>query len=117
MTAEFRYFKLSDFDCQETGENEMDLNFILRLDHLRDLCGFPFIITSGYRSPKHSIEAKKASPGTHTKGIAADIRVSGGVERMEIIKNALKLGFTGIGVHKSFIHVDSRSTVPVVWPY
>ena len=22
---EFKYFKLSDFDCQETGENEMDL--------------------------------------------------------------------------------------------
>ena len=22
--TELRYFKLSDFDCQETGENEMD---------------------------------------------------------------------------------------------
>ena len=44
--SEFRYFKLSDFDCQETGENEIDLDFVMALDELRDDCGFPFIITS-----------------------------------------------------------------------
>ena len=31
---EFKYFKLSDFDCQETGENEMDIEFIRKLDQL-----------------------------------------------------------------------------------
>ena len=29
------------------------------VDELRDRCGFPFVITSGYRSPQHPIEAKK----------------------------------------------------------
>ena len=56
---EFKYFKLSDFDCQETGENEMDFDFIMELDELRESCGFPFIITSGYRANSHSLEVKK----------------------------------------------------------
>ncbi len=47
--SEFKFFKLEDFDCQETGENEMDVEFIKGLDHLRQTCGFPFVITSGFR--------------------------------------------------------------------
>ena len=53
--TDFKYFKLTDFDCQETGENEMDVEFIKALDHLRAACGFPFMITSGFRSKTHSI--------------------------------------------------------------
>ena len=43
--SQFKYFKLEDFDCQETGENEMSIEFIERLDGLRSVCGFPFIVT------------------------------------------------------------------------
>ena len=114
---ELKYFKVSDFDCQETGENKMSEEFLLKLDELREACGFPFIVTSGYRSPNHSIEARKNSPGTHTQGIAADIRVSGGNQRYIIAQKAMELGFTGIGVAKTFIHVDIRETTPVVWVY
>ncbi len=114
---EFKYFKLSDFNCQETGENEMDIEFIRKLDQLRENCGFPFIITSGYRSPNHSIEAAKAKPGTHAQGIAADIKVTGGAQRMAIIRNASIMGFNGIGVAKGFVHVDTRETTPVAWKY
>jgi zinc D-Ala-D-Ala carboxypeptidase len=112
-----KYFKLSDFDCQETGENEMNEDFLIKLDDLRHECGFPFIVTSGYRSKDHSIEKRKVKGGTHTQGIAADIRVVGGYERYVIQKNAYALGFTGIGVHKDFIHVDTRKTTTVSWPY
>jgi uncharacterized protein YcbK (DUF882 family) len=61
-----KYFKLSDFDCQETGENEMNEDFLIKLDDLRHECGFPFIVTSGYRSPQHSIEMRKVKAGTHS---------------------------------------------------
>tara|TARA_R100001126_G_scaffold89441_2_gene58427 strand:+ start:643 stop:993 length:351 start_codon:yes stop_codon:yes gene_type:complete len=115
--SEFRYFKLSDFDCQETGENEIDLDFVMALDELRDDCGFPFIITSGYRSEQHSIEAKKAKPGKHTEGIAADIMVKNGSERMIVVKKAIEHGFHGVGVAKTFVHVDSRDSTPVMWVY
>ena len=112
-----KYFKVEDFNCQETGENEMCPDFLQKLDALREVCGFPFIITSGYRSPNHSIEAKKAKPGTHSQGIAADIKVVGGAQRMAIIRNASIMGFNGIGVAKGFVHVDTRETTPVAWKY
>ncbi len=112
-----KYFKVEDFNCQETGENEMCPDFLQKLDALREVCGFPFIITSGYRSPNHSIEAKKVRPGTHSQGIAADIKVVGGAQRMAIIRNASIMGFNGIGVAKGFVHVDTRETTPVAWKY
>lgn len=113
----FIYFKLSDFDCQETGENNMCLEFVDTLDALREQCGFPFIITSGYRSPDHSIEKVKMNPGTHALGIASDIKVNNGAEKMTIVKNAIPLGFTGIGISKNFIHLDTRTSTPVIWTY
>jgi zinc D-Ala-D-Ala carboxypeptidase len=112
-----KYFKVEDFNCQETSENEMCPDFLQKLDALREVCGFPFIITSGYRSPNHSIEARKAKPGTHSQGIAADIKVVGGAQRMAIIRNASIMGFNGIGVAKGFVHVDTRETTPVAWKY
>ena len=115
--SQFKYFKLEDFDCQETGENEMSIEVIERLDGLRSVCGFPFIVTSGYRSPNHSIEAKKEQPGQHAQGIAADIKVVGGAQRRLLVEKALNMGFTGIGVDKNFIHVDIRTTTPVLWVY
>jgi len=112
-----RYFKIEDFNCKETGENEMCPEFLERLDELRPRFGLPFIITSWYRSPRHSVEKRKAKAGTHTQGIASDIRVVGGYERYVIQKHAYAMNFTGIGVHKDFIHVDDRKTAPVSWPY
>jgi len=115
----FKYFKIEDFDCQETGNNNMSHEFIHRLDELREACGFPFVVTSGYRDPdKHPIELKKAKPGTHAQGIAADIWVNGGEQRRAVVENALQMGFGGVGVEKSFVHVDIRDTEhPVLWCY
>lgn len=113
----FKYFSIDEFNCQETGENNISEEFIHRLDELREACGFSFTVTSGYRSPNHSIEKRKSKAGTHAQGIAADIRVSGGGQRRIIIEEALKLGFNGIGVAKSFVHVDIRETAPVIWCY
>ena len=119
--SDFKYFKIEDFDCQETGDNEMDVEFIHKLDQLREACGFPFIITSGFRSKDHSIEKRKEKAGTHAQGIAADIKVSGGDQRYKIVEQAIQQGFTGIGIARTFIHVDSRvigdSEAPVMWCY
>jgi uncharacterized protein YcbK (DUF882 family) len=115
--AQFKYFKIKDFDCQETGENEMSVDFIHALDQLRAACGFPFIVTSGYRSQEHSVEKRKPNGGgMHTKGIAADIKVSGGAQRLSIVKHASAMGMS-VGVAKTFVHVDIRKTEPMCWCY
>lgn len=112
-----RYFDKSEFDCQHTGENRMEQEFMDKLDDLRAECGFPFVITSGYRSPKHPIEAAKAVPGTHAQGIAADIKIGTSAHRYLLLQAALRNGFTGIGIDKDFIHLDTRGTIPLIWTY
>ena len=121
MDEQFDYFELEDFDCQETGENKMSVEFIHKLDQLREACGFPFIITSGFRSKDHSIEKRKEKVGTHGQGIAADIKISSAQQRYTIVKEAIKMGFGGIGIHSVFVHIDNRSRSgdkpPVMWLY
>lgn len=112
-----KYFRIEEFDCKETGENKMDYKFLLKLDELRGRCGFPFKITSGYRSVNHSIEKAKKVPGKHTEGIASDVYISNPNQRYLIVKYATELGFGGIGVAGNFVHVDMRKTTPVIWTY
>lgn len=116
MKKAFKYFDRSEFNCKHTGKNEMDDQFIHSLDHLRMVCGFPFEVTSGYRDKTHPDEAVKSRPGTHSSGIAADIAVSGGAQRCQIVKHATALGFS-VGVAKTFVHVDKRQSDQMVWCY
>ena len=122
IDQDLTYFSRSEFSCQYTGENKIEDSLLLKVDELRERCGFPFIITSGYRSLAHPIErAKKTNTGTHAQGIAADIKVIDGVQRFKIVSEAIKMGFTGIGVASNFVHVDIRSLdtneSPVMWCY
>jgi len=113
-----RHFDIKEFTCKETGENSMSPDFLALLDELRERCDFPFVITSGYRSEEHSAERNKPKGGgLHTKGKAVDIRVIYSAERYKLLKEATKMGFTGIGVAKDFIHLDTRTTTPVMWVY
>lgn len=112
-----KYFRKGEFACKQTGENNMDTRFVKRLDRLRGRCGFPFVITSGYRSVEHSAEIDKPIPGTHTRGIAVDIAVEHGHQRYLIVSEAIAMGFCGIGVAKNFIHIDDRDDTPVIWTY
>ena len=113
----FKHFDISEFRCRETGENDMKEEFIHMLDELRERCGFPFTITSGDRSVNHTAERSKEKGGTHTQGIAADIAVANGEQRMKIVREALDMGLGGIGVARTFVHVDMRTTTPVMWTY
>ena len=113
-----KHFTREEFDCQVSGANNMEQAFLEKLDELRAHCGFPFVISSGYRHPTlHPIERKKDVPGTHAQGIAADIKITNAADRFSLVNNAVKLGFTGIGVASDFIHVDTRGTTPVIWTY
>lgn len=118
-------FSKREFDCSQTGENQMRADFMALLQELRTAYGKPMTVSSGYRSPRHSIEAKKASPGVHASGYACDIAVQGG-DAYRVLKLALELGFTGVGVQQKgggrFLHLDThpssgRIVRPMVWSY
>lgn len=105
------YFTADEFICQETAEHGIREEFLDALLKLRIEWGRPMKITSGYRSPKHSIELRKNQPGPHTTGMACDVALGPGAEVWEFIYLAMQLGFTGIGVSQKsgrprFIHLD-----------
>jgi len=117
--SEYPDFDKSEFDCKETGANEMTHHFMTLLQKLRTAYGKSIVPSSGYRSPKHSAEAHKEAPGTHAQGIAVDIPCRG-KDAYTIIELGLNFGFKGIGISqkgdKRFIHLDLRE-FPTIWSY
>ena len=116
----FKFFSLSEFDCPslpDSGKN-MDINFIYKLEHARELAGIPFKITSGYRTKEHNAEVGGVPNSSHLVGVAADIAVSGGADRYIILSALIKAGFKRIGIAKTFIHCDTDETKSnSVWTY
>jgi uncharacterized protein YcbK (DUF882 family) len=117
-----KYFTLDEFKCKHCGENQIKYHFVLELDALREQCGFPLVVSSGYRCPEHNQAVSTTGPnGPHTTGLAADLAVERG-QAYIVLREALKLGFTGIGVNQTgsgrFVHVDILNRKPpTIWSY
>jgi hypothetical protein len=110
MTAarweEYPNFEKSEFDCKATGENNMQHEFMEILQAIRKEFNKSMRITSGCRSKKHPIEAKKThSNGEHTQGTCSDVYCDNGSDRFKLIQLALKHGITRIGVAETFLHL------------
>ena len=110
-----------EFKCQHTGENEIKDELIDFCQWLRDRCGFPLTVTSGYRSPDHPIEAAKSKPGTHARGLAVDFAVSHGQARI-LTMYALQAAKGGVGINQKgngrFVHVDvDLERIGLFWSY
>ncbi len=88
-----KYFTREEFVCQYTGTNKIKDEFIEKLDELREACGFPFIITSGYRSPSHPIEAKKKNCGTTFTRSCGRYQSRGWHTKVSIGPEGYRIGF------------------------
>lgn len=117
-----KYFHADEFRCQHCGNEGIKSSFTDRLEAIREECGFPFLISSGYRCPEHPIEAKKEKPGAHSTGHAADIAVTG-EQAIRVLEVAIKHGIKRIGVNQKgsgrFIHLDTAPDLPApaIWSY
>ena len=120
--SDYPNFSAQEFNCTHCGANEMKPEFMAKLQQLRTVYGAAMRITSGYRCPQHPIEAKKAAPGAHASGQAADIGIQG-AEAHRLLKMALEAGFTGVGVQQKgsgrFLHLDTLEGElrPTIWSY
>lgn len=123
-----KYFKLSEFDSPDSpgsGVN-MDEEFLEKLDLLREHCGFPFRITSGFRTVEQNKKDGGADKSAHLLGRAADIACNA-QEAYTILKLAPQYGFFGIGISQKnsrFVHLDDIAmgeidniVRPLVWTY
>lgn len=127
-----KHFKPSEFACKcgkcgSTG-NEMDADFIGKLDQLRERHDFPLIITSGYRCPEYNDRISSTGlDGPHTTGRAADVSVTGERAFKLVTHSSLGGWMTGIGINqrgdyaKRFIHLDDLEAPdhprPRIWTY
>lgn len=111
---EFRYFKPSEFkDCYPSCSIEdMDEDFMSRLDDARTLCAFPFVLNSAYRSVEYEHSKGRKGTSSHCKGCAVDISCLTSVYRLQMILALLSVGFRRIGIYPTFIHVDSDVSKP-----
>ncbi len=117
----WKNFTREEFACSHCGKNEIKDELIDFAQELRDRCGFPLIVTSGYRCPDHPVERQKMRPGTHSKGVAVDFALSHGQARI-LTKFALSASKGGVGVNQKgggrFIHVDVDPERPgLFWTY
>lgn len=110
--------------CLSSG-HEMNRVFMDQVQKLRALYGRPMALSSAHRCSRHPVEASKSVPGAHAMGAAVDIRCQG-AEAVEILRLALTLPFTGIGVSQKgstrFIHLDmapigGHLPRPMIWSY
>ena len=117
----YRYFSDKEFkNCSPSCSiNDMDKEFMDKLDILREKAGIPLVITSAYRSREWDLSKGRSGNGAHTKGVAVDIRCNNSHNRFLILKAAFEIGFKRIGIANTFIHVDDDSSLPqeVIWGY
>ena len=83
-----------------------------RLELLRTELGYPLIITSGHRCESHNAYCSGASNSMHLH-LATDVRApahDNWVDTMDRVHGlAMAMGFGGIGLYDTFIHLDSRN--------
>ena len=99
-------------------EENMDVNFLAKLDEAREFAGIPFVINSAYRSPTHP-ESIKNPTSSHIKGLAVDIKSNDSITRFKVLNALIAVGFNRIGIAKTFIHVDLDydKSQNVIWTY
>jgi uncharacterized protein YcbK (DUF882 family) len=104
------HFDSSEFACHcgcgygtRSGDVSEDLIFLL--EDMRDAYG-PIIINSGNRCATFNASIGGVHSSAHTIGQAADLRVSGGKKRRLMVNIAVACNAGGLGVAKTFIHVD-----------
>ena len=126
------YFSEKELRDRETGATLPDHmrgpefhGFLTGLNDWRRELGRAIFVTSWYRSPGHSLEQKRKRghkpPGTHSTGLAIDVRFRGPKELMEMMAALNKVATynpsfhrlgIGINTQKGFIHIDTAGYLP-----
>ncbi len=111
------HFKMREFACPCCGLFLMEYSCVKTIDMLRHHCGFPLVISSGYRCPAHNKAIGGAPESKHLLGQAVDIDI--GTLNSSQIHMLIELGmplFNGFGFGKGKLHFDVREK-PTAWGY
>lgn len=116
-----RYFSEKEFNrcVPSCSMSDMDNDFLLLLDKVREDAGVPLILNCAYRSEEWDKSKGRSGKSAHTKGKAVDIKYTSSATAFKIINSAIKNGIKRIGIGRTFIHIDNDETLPqgVLWNY
>ena len=96
------------------GEYWHDEHLLDALQTMRNTIGKPLKINSGHRCRQWNAVVGGAPRSKH-KAIAVDIALEGH-DPKRLLDAARLAGFTGLGLHASFLHLDGRNA-PAAWSY
>lgn len=119
--ADLRYFRAHEFASPDQLDSGylMNLDFVRKLDKLREAVKMPLVIRSGFRTEAHNAVVGGVDSSAHTSGHAADIQAVTSGEKFAILEAAFRLGFRRVGIGQSFVHLDDDISKPqdVCWTY
>ena len=110
-------FKFKEFECKcGCGRNEISPVLMNKLQDVRTAFGKPMIINSGFRCVEHNKEIGGVLNSAHCEGLAVDIQCINPIDRYKLLHLLMTFGFRRIGVYKTFIHADIRTSEnAVMW--
>jgi len=114
------YFTEQEIECKcGCGFKEVQLLFLRKMNDLRYHFGYPIRPTSWCRCEVHNLAVGGSKTSSHPKGWACDMDMPTDLTKYQIIYYAAKLGFRGIGIAKTFIHLDDDPVKPEnrIWFY
>lgn len=114
------HFQKKEYTCKcGCGEGDVNPRLLQMWNKVREMCGFPIVIHSGCRCSMHNRAEGGKDDSEHLTGDAWDVKAISSTTRIKIIKAMLDVGFTRIGVGKTFIHGGIGLTKPryVMWLY
>lgn len=99
-------FQFGELECKDGTGLLLDVRAVDMLQSLRDTIRKPIIVNSAYRSISYNAAIGGAPNSMHLSGRAFDIH-SPGFSHLELASIASQIGFTGIGIYGTFVHVDT----------
>ena len=103
-------FTVKEFACKDGSDSVLVApRLVMVLQSIRSHFGVPVVIHSAYRTPQYNAKVDGAEHSQHCYGTAADIVVKGQTpEAVAAFARTLMPDWGGVGVYKSFTHIDVR---------
>lgn len=102
--------------CGKCDGGQMSMEFMLKLQAVRDAYGKAMPVSSGFRCPERNTSEGGSQNSMHMKGRAVDIACDNGTDKIHLLLFAVSAGMNGFGIAKNFIHMDDRET-QTIWTY